>query len=81
MMEVLLFLIFAVVFAMGFNYAMPRFTTFVGKYPKLAAHQSSFYGQTAITAVLVFALLILVAFIFAAAGEKPRVPGVAGATV
>jgi ABC-type Fe3+ transport system permease subunit len=72
-MEILLFFIFAVVFALAFNWAMPQLTTQVAKYPKIATYQSTYYGQTLITAVLVFVLLLVVGFVFAAAGEKAAV--------
>lgn len=75
-MEILLFFVFAVVFALAFNWAMPQLATQVSKYPNLAKYQSNYYGQTLLTALLVFALLLAVGFVFAAAGEKPAVGGV-----
>ena len=75
-MEFVLFFAFAVVFAMAFNYVMPRLNAKLANYPKIASHQSSYWGQTLITAVGVFVLLMVVGFVFSAAGVKARAGGV-----
>jgi hypothetical protein len=75
-MEILLFFVFAVLFAMGFNALMPRATAFVAGRPNLAKYSTSYAGQTALTAVLVFGLLIAVGVVFSLAKEKPTVAGV-----
>jgi len=69
-MEFVMLFIFAIVFAMGFNYLMPRFSAKVATYPKLAAHQSSYAGQTVVTATAVFVLLLVVSYVFASVGGR-----------
>lgn len=72
-MEFLLMFVFAVVFAMGFNYFMPM----VIARPEVSKYTGSYAGQTAITAVLVFALLVAVGFVFSLVGAKAKVGTVA----
>lgn len=68
-MEVFVFFIFAVLFAMAFNYSMPRFVA----YPRFAKYAGTYTGQTAMTAVLVFFLIVGLAYAMSVAGVKARV--------
>jgi hypothetical protein len=72
-MELLVFAIFAVIFAMAHNYFMPRFAAKVATYPKFAAYQNSYAGQTAVTAVFVFILLVVLGYALSMSGEKAAV--------
>jgi hypothetical protein len=63
-MELLLVFAFAMLFAIGFNYAQPKA---LGYFPKLAA---SFWGVTVVTAFSVFVLLFVVSFVFAMVGKE-----------
>lgn len=65
-MEFVLLFVFAVVFAMGFNYFMPK----VVNNAQVSKYTGTYAGQTAITAALVFALLIAVSFVFSTLGAK-----------
>jgi hypothetical protein len=75
-MEILLLFIFAVLFAMGFNYGMPRLQTRFAANSRVGKYATSYGGQTAVTAVMVFTLLVAVAFVFSLAGQSARVGGV-----
>jgi hypothetical protein len=75
-MEILLFFVFAILFAMGFNALMPRANAFVAGRPGLAKYGSSYAGQTAVTAILVFGLLLAVGLVFSVAKKNPTVAGV-----
>lgn len=75
-MELIVFAVFATVFAMGFNYFMPRFSAKVAQYPKFATYQNSYAGQTAVTAVLVFVLLLVLGYALSVSGAKARVGSV-----
>lgn len=75
-MEIVLLFIFAVLFAMGFNYGMPRLQTRFAANSRVGKYASGYAGQTAATAVLVFALLVAVSFVFSVAGQSARVGGV-----
>lgn len=66
-MEFLMLFAFAAVFAMGFNFFMPKLSA----YPQLAKLHSTYAGQTVLTAALVFGLLIAVSYTFAIAGKSP----------
>lgn len=63
-MEIVLLFAFAAIFAIGFNYGQPKL---LGKFPTLAAN---FWGTTALTAVTVMVLLVVVSFAFAEAGVR-----------
>lgn len=69
MADLLVFVVFAALFAMGFNYAMPRVTA----YPRFAKYAGTYAGQTAMTAGLVFLLLVGLAYVMSMAGVRGRV--------
>lgn len=75
-MTLVLFGVFAVVFAMGFNYFMPKLSQYVSGNQSLAQYQSSYVGQTLITAVLIFGLLLVLGFVLSKSGERVSAPGV-----
>jgi len=64
-MELLLLFAFAMLFAIGFNFAQPRI---LGRFPSFA---TNFFGVTIITALAVMALLLAVSFVFAEVGKNP----------
>lgn len=72
-MEFIVFAVFAVIFAMAHNYLMPRFAAKVATYPKLAAYQGSYAGQTAVTAFLVFVLLVVLGYALSMSGQRAKV--------
>lgn len=72
-MEILVFAVFAVVFAMAHNYFMPRFAAKVATFPRFAPYQNSYAGQTAVTAAGVFILLVVLGYVLAMSGTKAQV--------
>lgn len=64
-MELLLLFAFAMLFAIGFNFAQPRV---LGYFPSLSAN---FFSVTLITAGAVMLLLLAVSFVFAEVGKSP----------
>ena len=64
-MELLLLFAFAALFAIAFNFAQPKA---LGYFPSLAAN---FWSATAVTAVAVMVLLLLVSFAFSLVAESP----------
>jgi len=75
-MEILMFFLFAVIFAMLFNYGMPRFTSKLAQYPSVAPHITSYAGQTVVTAVFIFVVLLVVGYVFSLAGANAKVGAV-----
>jgi hypothetical protein len=63
-MELLLLFAFAMLFAIAFNYGQPKI---LGYFPNA---QSNFIYTTAVTAVAVMALLLIVSFVFSTVAGK-----------
>ena len=63
-MELVLLFAFAMVFAIGFNYAQPKA---LGYFPNFA---NNFWGVTLVTAGAVMVLLVAVSFVFAEVGVR-----------
>jgi Zn-dependent protease len=72
----LLLFIFAVLFAMGFNYGGPRFMNYAVSKPWGQRLNGSYAGKTVLTAIMVFALLVGVSLVMSAVKEKPALPSV-----
>jgi hypothetical protein len=64
-MEFVLLFAFAAMFAVAFNFAQPKI---IGRFPNYA---SNFFAVTALTAVAVMVLLLLVSFVFSLVKENP----------
>lgn len=71
-MELVLLGVFALIFAMLFNWGAPR----VMAHPRLATLQTSYAGKTLVTGAIVFVFLIAVSYAMSAVGERPRLPAV-----
>jgi uncharacterized membrane protein YbaN (DUF454 family) len=74
-MELLMFFLFAVVFAMLYNYGFPRYSSWIAQRPTLAPHLGGFAGQTLVTAIFIFLVLVVVGYAFSLAGLKAEAPG------
>jgi uncharacterized membrane protein YccC len=73
MWEILLFFVFAVIFAMIYNYGFPMLSSATGSWSWTA----TYWGATLLTAVFFFVALLVVGFVFSLVGVRAKEGNVA----